>query len=103
MMNYCVFKTADAVVESLAKTMKDLSEEAKPVHISLSGGSTPKLLFKVLSQAPYKESITWSNLHFWWGDERCVEPTDPESNFGEVNELLFSHIDIPQVNLLLHL
>ena len=99
MMNYRVFETAEQVVESLAKTLQDLSEGDKPVHISLSGGSTPKLLFKTLSQAPYQDSIKWYNLHFWWGDERCVEPKDPESNFGEANELLFSHIEIPKQNL----
>ncbi len=98
-MNYLVFATAEKVVESLSQTMMDMSKTDKPVHISLSGGSTPKLLFKILSQAPYQKGVNWKNLHFWWGDERCVVPTDPESNFGEANELLFSHIDIPPENL----
>jgi 6-phosphogluconolactonase len=99
MMNYLVFETAQKVVESLAKTMKELSKENRPVHISLSGGSTPKLLFRVLIEAPYQDSIQWHNLHFWWGDERCVVPSDPDSNFGEAHELLFTHIDIPEENL----
>ncbi|VEI48951.1 6-phosphogluconolactonase [Actinobacillus equuli] len=33
---------------------------------------------------------------FWWGDDRMVLPTDPESNYGEVQKLLFDHIQIPQ-------
>ncbi|EAR56682.1 6-phosphogluconolactonase [Photobacterium sp. SKA34] len=99
MINYRVFETPQDVVVSLADTMIAMSKQVKPVHISLSGGSTPKLLFKTLSQAPYVKDVNWSNLHFWWGDERCVEPTDPESNFGEANELLFHQIDIPAGNI----
>ncbi|WP_305406934.1 6-phosphogluconolactonase [Photobacterium leiognathi] len=99
MINYRVFETPQDVVVSLADTMMTMSQQAKPVHISLSGGSTPKLLFKTLAQAPYATDVNWNNLHFWWGDERCVEPTDPESNFGEANELLFKNVAIPAENI----
>ncbi|WP_305810376.1 6-phosphogluconolactonase [Photobacterium leiognathi] len=99
MINYRVFETPQDVVVSLADTMMTMSQQAKPVHISLSGGSTPKLLFKTLAQAPYATDVNWNNLHFWWGDERCVEPTDPESNFGEANELLFQNVAIPPENI----
>ena len=99
MMNYRVFETPDQVVNSLAETMREMSQQGRPIHISLSGGSTPKLLFKTLAQAPFATSINWQNLHFWWGDERCVEPTDPESNFGEANELLFKHVALPSENI----
>lgn len=99
MMNYCVFDTPEQVVASLAETVMNLSQQAHVVHISLSGGSTPKLLFRMLARPPYAEAIHWQNLHFWWGDERCVEPTDPESNFGEANSLLFRHVDLPDANI----
>ncbi|WP_305454970.1 6-phosphogluconolactonase [Photobacterium leiognathi] len=99
MINYRVFETPQDVVVSLADTMMTMSQQAKPVHISLSGGSTPKLLFKTLAQAPYATDVNWNNLHFWWGDERCVEPTDPESNFGEANELLLQNVAIPAENI----
>ncbi|WP_413283340.1 6-phosphogluconolactonase [Vibrio sp. MA40-2] len=98
-MNYKVFKTPENVVKSLADTMQELSLENRAIHISLSGGSTPKLLFKTLAAAPYNQSIEWKNLHFWWGDERCVAPTDPESNYGEAHSLLFSVVDIPEQNI----
>ena len=99
MINYRLFKTPEEVVASLAETMLEMSRSGRPVHISLSGGSTPKLLFKTLAEVPYAESIQWQNLHFWWGDERCVEPTDPESNYGEANTLLFSKVDLPEENI----
>ena len=99
MINHKIFQTADQVVESLANDMKTFSELDRPVHISLSGGSTPKMLFKLLAQAPYAEGIQWNNLHFWWGDERCVAPDDAESNYGEANALLFSQVNLPAENI----
>ncbi|MBR0573973.1 MULTISPECIES: 6-phosphogluconolactonase [Pasteurellaceae] len=98
-MNKIIFDSAQQAVEKIAQEFKAYSEQGEPVHISLSGGSTPKLLFKILAQPPYNTEINWKNLHFWWGDERMVEPTDPESNYGEVQALLFDHIDIPTENI----
>lgn len=98
-MNKVIFPTAQAAVEQIAAEFKTYSEQNRPVHISLSGGSTPKLLFKTLAQAPFNTEIQWQNLHFWWGDDRMVHPTDPESNYGEVQKLLFDHINIPAENI----
>ncbi|MEG9487056.1 6-phosphogluconolactonase [Mannheimia indoligenes] len=98
-MNKVIFPTAQAAVEQIAAEFKTYSEQNRPVHISLSGGSTPKLLFKTLAQVPFKTEVQWQNLHFWWGDDRMVSPTDPESNYGEVQKLLFDHINIPAENI----
>ncbi|MGC7590454.1 6-phosphogluconolactonase [Bisgaard Taxon 46] len=98
-MNTVIFDNAQNAVEKIAQEFLAYSLENHPVHISLSGGSTPKLLFKTLAQAPYNTEIQWQNLHFWWGDDRMVLPTDPESNYGEVQKLLFDHIQIPAENI----
>lgn len=98
-MNNITFPTAQSAVEKITQEFVIYSQLNHPVHISLSGGSTPKLLFKTLAQAPYNEQIDWRNLHFWWGDERMVPPSDAESNYGEVQKLLFEHIQIPAENI----
>ena len=98
-MNTITFPTAQHAVEKLAQEFVIYSQLNHPVHISLSGGSTPKLLFKTLAKAPYAEQINWKNLHFWWGDDRMVPPTDSESNYGEVQKRLFDHIQIPAENI----
>lgn len=102
-MNFRIFNTADEVVQSLANELLELSVNNKNhnevSHISLSGGSTPKRLFNLLAQTPYKEGINWDTLHFWWGDERCVPASDAESNYGEADNLLFQHINIPAKNI----
>ena len=79
-MNRKIFDTAQDAVEQIAHEFVQYSQQNRPVHISLSGGSTPKLLFKTLAQAPFNTEVRWENLHFWWGDDRMVEPNDPESN-----------------------
>lgn len=78
---------ADYLVEKLA------AKAPGPLFLALSGGSTPKLLFKLLAEE-YKETIDWSRLHFFWGDERYVPHDDPESNFGVVKNLLFDHVPV---------
>ncbi|MFK5246314.1 6-phosphogluconolactonase [Glaesserella parasuis] len=98
-MNYITFPTAQSAVEKIAQEFVLYSQLNRPVHISLSGGSTPKLLFKTLAQELYKSQIQWQNLHFWWGDDRMVPPQDPESNYGEVQKLLFDHIEISAENI----
>lgn len=98
-MNTKIFPTAQDAVNQIAQEFIEYSQQNRPVHISLSGGSTPKLLFKTLSAEPFKSGVQWQNLHFWWGDDRMVAPTDPESNYGEVQKLLFDHIEIPAENI----
>ena len=66
--------------------------------IALSGGSTPKVLFQHLA-TNYAERIDWQRVHFFWGDERCVPPDHPDSNYGMTKKLLFDHINIPATNI----
>lgn len=66
--------------------------------IALSGGSTPELLYSLLSKE-YVESVPWQFVHFFWGDERCVSPSNTESNFGTANGRFLSKIKIPSANI----
>jgi 6-phosphogluconolactonase len=60
--------------------------------ISLSGGSTPKKLFRLLASEKYNHSIEWEKLHFFWGDERFVPFADERNNarmtFAELLDLV---------------
>ena len=70
----------------------------KHFTIALSGGSTPKLLFRLWA-TEYQDAIDWSAIHFFWGDERCVQPDDDESNFGMTKALLFDKVNLPVENI----
>jgi 6-phosphogluconolactonase len=63
----------------------------------LSGGNTPKKLYDTLSKN-YKDTIDWSKVYIFWGDERCVPPTSVESNFKMTYEHLITKIPLPEKN-----
>jgi 6-phosphogluconolactonase len=65
---------------------------------SLSGGSTPKKLFQLLAEPYYKDRIPWQKLHLFWGDERCVAPEHPDSNYKMTRDALLSKISFPENN-----
>lgn len=88
----------EEVGKEFAAYIEELVRSEKEIYIALSGGSTPKLVFNALV-AKSKEAIEWEKVHFYWGDERCVPPTDAESNYGMAKEYLLAHIDIPDANV----
>jgi len=65
--------------------------------VALSGGSTPKALYSLL--ASNYADFAWSRVFLFFGDERHVPPTDPESNYRMVEESLLSKIAIPAENV----
>ena len=67
--------------------------------VALSGGSTPKAMFSVLAADPFLNTVPWSSICFFWGDERCVPPDHPDSNFRMTNEALLSRVPIPTQNI----
>jgi 6-phosphogluconolactonase len=68
------------------------------VHLALAGGTTPKRFYEFVAGQP-NGVIDWKEVHLWWGDERCVPPSDPQSNFRMVRESLLDHIDVPAENV----
>lgn len=68
------------------------------VTVALSGGSTPRQIFKYIA-ANEKGKIIWNKVKLFWGDERCVGPEHDESNFKMTKENLLNHITIPAENV----
>jgi 6-phosphogluconolactonase len=67
--------------------------------VALSGGSTPRHMYELLAHEPFASRVNWSRVQMVWGDERCVPPTDPESNFHMVREALLDHVPLPASNV----
>ncbi|MFC1584298.1 6-phosphogluconolactonase [Fibrobacterota bacterium] len=84
--------------EDLLSSVASKAQQGGAFHMALSGGNTPRKLFKMLAD-DYNKRINWGAVQFWWGDERCVPADDPESNFGSARETLLSWIDMPEVNI----
>lgn len=95
-----IFKNPEELAVQLADQLMEwvVKYSGKAFHLAISGGETPELLFSALA-AKYADSPLWQKIHFWWVDERMVPATDPESNFGLVQKLLFSHILISEENI----
>ena len=98
LMEVKVYKDKQKVAEQFSKYFADLTADNQVFHVALSGGSTPKVVFDVLAK-DYKNKIDWSTIHFYWGDERCVPPTDDDSNYRMTVDHLFSKIDVPEENI----
>jgi 6-phosphogluconolactonase len=65
----------------------------------LSGGSTPGALYHLLAKEPYRDQLPWQQIHLFWGDERCVPPDDPASNYRLAEESLMAYVPIPPENI----
>jgi 6-phosphogluconolactonase len=69
--------------------------------VSLTGGTTPDLLYQSLADAnrPWRSRIDWAHVHLFWSDEREVPPEHAESNFGLANRLLLQHVPVPATQI----
>ena len=63
-------------------------------RIALAGGSTPKGLHAALVTPRFSKQLNWTKVEFFFGDERCVPPDHPESNFRMANETLLRPLGI---------
>lgn len=86
---------ARAAADRVTEIARAAIEAQGRVTIALSGGSTPRALFRLLSQEPWREWIDWERLYVFWGDERTVPPDDPESNYRMAHEELLARVPIP--------
>lgn len=97
-MEIKVYNDKNEVAEQFSAYFSEKVADLESFHVALSGGSTPKIVFDVLA-ANYADKIDWTKVHFYWGDERCVPPTDDESNYKMTVEHLFSKIEVPHENI----
>lgn len=63
-------------------------------RVALSGGSTPKVLYAMLASPAFSGQLEWPRVDLFFGDERCVPPDHPDSNFGIANESLLRPLKI---------
>jgi len=92
-----------AVAREAAERFTRLAQQAVAERgrfaVALSGGSTPRELYALLSAGPYREQVPWPGVHLFWGDERCVLPDDPQSNYRLVRETLLERVPLPAANV----
>ena len=67
--------------------------------LALSGGNTPKPVYARLATPEYRDRLDWSKVLIFFGDERCVPPDDPQSNYLMVKTALLDHVPLPPDNI----
>lgn len=78
------------VVDDPAAAVADrlLDAAAAGAHIALAGGSTPRRAYELGAE----RDVDWSSATVWFGDERCVRPDHPDSNFAMAERALLSRL-----------
>jgi 6-phosphogluconolactonase len=81
--------------EIFLETARKRWARGKRTAVALSGGSTPLGMYRLLAGEPYRSEMPWSRVHVFWGDERCVSPDHPASNYGAAKSALLDRIPLP--------
>lgn len=94
-----ILADAEAVSAAAAGEFVNLAGEAVARRgrftVALSGGSTPRRLYQLLAEMPYRTQVAWDRVEFFWGDERAVPPDHPDSNYGLAAAALLTKLDLP--------
>jgi len=98
-----VFEDSTAMDHAAAGLVTESCRDAVALQgrftMALSGGITPRGLYRLLAEAPYRDRIDWTAVHLFWVDERSVPPDHRDSNYRLVDDLLLSHVPIPLQNV----
>jgi 6-phosphogluconolactonase len=86
---------ARAVAELVVARAAEAVASRSRFTLALAGGSTPKAAYSLLAGAPFADRIDWPRVLVFWGDERCVPPDDPRSNYRMACDALLDRVPIP--------
>jgi 6-phosphogluconolactonase len=97
--NLLTFGSGEPLANTAAAWWLDQLEAARngpqPYCVALSGGRIARQFFLASSRQARERGLDLTWVHFFWSDERCVAPTDPESNFGLARGCLLGPLGIP--------
>lgn len=102
-MKLHVFNTTEGVIKNLAgffvEVVNDSISRKGGCTIVLSGGSSPKKLYELLTTSSYRSKINWKKIWFFFGDERYVHFSDHENNGRMAKRSLFDPLQIDESNI----
>jgi 6-phosphogluconolactonase len=97
-----IFESENDLAEKFCIEFFKMADEqiafGKFFNVALSGGNTPSIVFRKIAD-DFQYRIDWRGVRFFWSDERCVPPGDPQSNYGSAKKLLFDRIPVPEENI----
>ncbi len=98
-----VYRDSKALARALAElfiaTGTMAMAERGAFRVALSGGNTPRAAYELLGQEALRDELSWSDVFIYFGDERCVPPTDEQSNYRMAEQTFLGAVGIPQANV----
>jgi 6-phosphogluconolactonase len=85
---------AHAAAARLAVRLLDAQADRGSASVVLTGGGIAAKMYAALREAPVRDAVDWSHVHFWWGDERFVAAASPDRNERQAREALLDHIPV---------
>lgn len=89
----------DSVAARFLTKIADILHEQGHAHVVLTGGSVGIGVLEAINASPDRDSLNWSLIDFWWGDERWVPRRHADRNEFQARAALLDHIDIPAANI----
>jgi 6-phosphogluconolactonase len=83
---------AAAVAARFITKVVDLIDEFDEASIVLTGGTMGVAVLEAIDLSPARDSIDWSRVNVWWGDERWVPAADPDRNALQARAALLNHV-----------
>jgi 6-phosphogluconolactonase len=97
------FPTAELLADAVARHIADCAADAMAstgrFTLALAGGSTPRAAYQRLATGDAAHQLDWQRTHVLWGDERCVPPVDPRSNYRMAKEVLLDRVPVPATHV----
>jgi 6-phosphogluconolactonase len=98
-----IYRDPDALAQGLADliitTGRIALGDRGAFSVALSGGNTPRAAYELLAQEPRRNELSWSDVFIYFGDERCVPPTDEQSNYRMAQKAFLDAVRIPPANV----
>jgi 6-phosphogluconolactonase len=102
-MNFEILPDGEALALRAADVLAAAAQETAAARgrfaVALSGGETPKVLYRMIARQQFSQKIPWRRVQLYWGDERCVTPEHPASNYGMARDTFIKHVPIAAENV----
>lgn len=103
MSEFVVLEDAASLAMVAAERFVSLAQESMGLRgrfaVALAGGDTPRAAYRLLATPQFADQVHWSQVQIFWGDERSVPPSHPESNARMACEVLLAQVPIPEGNI----
>ena len=81
------------------QTAKESIDRRGRFVVAISGGTTPRRMYRMLAEEPCGSAIPWNKTYIFWADERCVPENDPASNYGAAKNDFLNRVPVPEAQV----